>query len=399
MEKYGNIVKIEEVKRLAEARDYKKALEIIETIDVEEIKIATDLSTFAEVLTKNGRYKEAMEVLNKLYDKSISRRVVYGLLEVSIKSNNLNLANRYYKEYIDIAPKDPTRYIFQYLIYKLEGKSIKEQIIPLKDLKKYEYIEEWAYELATLYHKADMKIECISECNDIIIWFGSGDYVERAKLLKGYYEGEIDLFKLVKEKEEAKLLEQKEVEEKVEAERRKAEEEKKKDQELNNQLKSLFDHANIDYKDIFADFLNHNYIKEQIVESLIKIDNKETNFFNVVVTSNDTNSKYDKTSFSKAMLTALYKLGYISSNKVGIISGNEFNKIDLEKEKKTIKNCSIIIDNAPLLDDDKVKDIEKLFLDEEETYSIVLQGNHNKTRDFFEQNPNLTEYFSIKVEL
>ena len=157
MEKYKNIIKIEEVRRLAANKDYKKAALIIDSMNIKKIKAIIDLTTIADVLTQNQRYEEATKVLNKVYTRTQSRRVVNQLLEVSIRRKDLPLAKKYYGEYIELAPRDPWRFIFKYLLLKLEDKPIEEQITQLEELKNYEYTEEWAYELAALYHKAGME--------------------------------------------------------------------------------------------------------------------------------------------------------------------------------------------------------------------------------------------------
>lgn len=404
MEKYDNIVKVQEIKLLIENNDYRQAVLIVDTMDIDQIKATTDLSTIAEVLTKNQRYDQAMKVLNIIYDKGKSRRVVYQLLQVSIKSNNLPLAKRYYREYIELAPHDPTQYIFRYLIAKLGKRPTEEQIISLKELKKYEHIEEWMYELATLYHKADMKDECIEECNEIIVLFGSGDYVKRAKLLKGYYEGEIDLFNLsnqsnyVDDDEETKpKLEE------LDADQLKEDRtEVTETDELRirgDYLEEFISNTDIDYKEIFGDFLENDNIKQQLINTLIELDTNNMTNFNLIITTDGNYDSCENTSLSKAMVKVLYKLGYISSSKVGIIDGEIINSINLSNQKKSLRNCSLIIDNASILEDYSVKSIEKLILEKKQNVVIVLQGNEMEIERFMEKSPTLQQYFSINIRL
>lgn len=207
MEKYENIIKIEEIRKLVEDNQYIKALKILETMDVHKIKSLTDLSILADVLTQNERYDEAMELLTRIYTKTKTRRVLYQLVDLSIKCGKVEEAQDYLERYITVAPQDSYRFIFRYCIDKLSGESNEVLIASLEQLKEHEYIEMWAYELAKLYHKAGMKDKCIRECSDIILWFGDGIYVEKAKLLKGYYVGEINPIHMLKakEKKEAEL--------------------------------------------------------------------------------------------------------------------------------------------------------------------------------------------------
>ncbi len=201
MEKYDNIVKIEEIRRLSDNNQYGKALDILNTMDINKIKALTDLSIIADVLTQNERYDDARMLLTKMYTKSKTRRTLYQLVELSIKCGNVSDAEEYLELYIKAAPQDFYRYIFRYCIDKISGKPYEALMTSLEQLKEYEYIEKWAYELAKLYHKAGMKDMCVRECSDIILWFGDGLYVEKAKLLKGYYVGEINPIHMLKAKE------------------------------------------------------------------------------------------------------------------------------------------------------------------------------------------------------
>ena len=389
MEKYENIIKIEEVRRLVESKDYKKAASIIDSMNIKKIKTFIDLITIAEVLIQNQRYEEAMEVLNKIYNKSQSRRVISQLLDVSIRSRDLSLANKYYNEYIELAPKDPWRFIYKYLILKLEDKPIEEQIIQLEELKKYEHIEEWAYELATLYHKAGMKEECIRECNNIILWFGTGDYVKRAELLKDHYEEKIDLLAIIKEKQ----IEEQE------------DKEDKEEQEEKDVLEEYFQGTDVDYKEIFADFFNNIEIKQRIVNILEEVDSNKASYLNLIITSDksttnkENEEELDKVSFAKALLKVLYKLDMIKCKKVGMIDAKDLNGIDFKQKKKVIKNCSLIIDNASLMKDQTVDDVEELILDNKQKILVVLLDDQEKINKLFEEQPQLFLYFHKTVEL
>ncbi len=193
MEKYKTIILIEKIKKCLEDGKCEEALSIAEAIDKKKIKNLSDLSIVAECYFQNLKYEEAKKLFLRMYDKNRSRRIVAQLVHLSIKLKDVEEANSYLSEFIEIAPKDFYRYIFQYSIDKMTKAPIVKLIEDLEALKKTEYIESWAYELAKLYHKASLKDKCLAECNDIILWFGDGDYVERAKALKAYYLGELDV--------------------------------------------------------------------------------------------------------------------------------------------------------------------------------------------------------------
>lgn len=436
MGKYENIIKIEKISHLLNEKEYKKAAHIVDSIEINKIKEVTDLNIIADALTQNKRYNEAMDVLNRIYTKSQSRRIVYQLLDVSIKMGDLELAKEYYEEYHQLAPRDPYCFIFQYFIDKMDGKPIKDQIQSLEDLKAYEYMEEWAYELATLYHKAGMKEQCIQECSDIILWFGSGIYTKKARLLKGYYEGEIDLFQLLREQEEKeekkiselsevneeKMSETSEKEEKTsENNERKervigynGEEEKEisEDPEKNvekvseiivseenlqeDRLEDFFSEYSINYKKIFGNYITINENKEQILDALEEIKNNSINHINFIITGNpDT----DITSFTKAMLSILCKLDYIKTNKVGIICGEKLNKIDMNQKIKILNNCSIIIQNASVLDDKTLDEIEKLMQEEMRNLVVVLEDTDANLEQLQFRREELSQFFNFTIHV
>ncbi|MBH1941900.1 hypothetical protein I5677_13435 [Mobilitalea sibirica] len=192
MGSYEIIVKTEEIKKRVQEGDYTSAQIILDTLELKKVKNTSDMSLMAEVFIYNERYEEAYELLLKIYHKSKLRKVLYQLVWVCIKRKNTDDAIRYLEEYEKIAPKDFYKYILRYKIDKLLGKPYDVLIETLKTLKETEYMEQWAYELAKLYYKAGMEKECIKECSDIILWFGEGSYVEKARILKAYYLGEAD---------------------------------------------------------------------------------------------------------------------------------------------------------------------------------------------------------------
>lgn len=205
MEKYKTIVQIEKIKKCLESGECKEALEIAEKIDKKKLKNLSDIGIVAESYFQNQQYDTAKELFLRIYDKSRSRRVVAQLVHLSIRLQDIMEAEQYLEEFIEIAPLDFYQYIFRYSIDKLKKMPLVKLIEDLEELKKEEYIESWAYELAKLYHKAGLKDKCIAECNDIILWFGEGAYVDRAKALRAYYLGELDAsFFIQKTDEETK---------------------------------------------------------------------------------------------------------------------------------------------------------------------------------------------------
>lgn len=213
MGSYENIIKLEEMKRKVDEGDLLAALKILDSLDHKRIKHITDQHLIAEVLTENGRYEEAAELYLKIYEKTKSRKALFQLTEISIKLNNTEDAQYFLEEYQKLAPKDYYNYVFRYKFDKLKGESYEHLIEILEELKKQEYTEKWAYELAKLYYKAGLEQKCIDECNDIVLWFGEGSFVEKAKILRSYYLTGTDKAGIMKEiKRRAGVLEEAETE-------------------------------------------------------------------------------------------------------------------------------------------------------------------------------------------
>lgn len=177
------------MKSLAAENDYKGAAEIADTINWHKIKNSKALIKAGEIYEKVGRYQESKDILLMAYDCSqIGRMIVYRLAEVAIRMGNYSEAKEYYDEFVEIAPHDNLKYVLRYEINKAEGADIGTLIAVLEELKEQEYLEEWAFELACLYHRAGMSDKCIEACDELILWFGDGPYVERALELKMLYQ-------------------------------------------------------------------------------------------------------------------------------------------------------------------------------------------------------------------
>ncbi|MCR5521922.1 MAG: hypothetical protein K6F44_08490 [Lachnospiraceae bacterium] len=188
MEKYKFIVKLGQIKDLIAKGQDEKAIELAETVDFKKVKNIEDLGNIAALFLKNGMLLKARECYLELYDRVANRNTVMQLINLALRLKRPNEAEKYLREYLKIDRNDFYGLIFRYNIDKLEGKPYKELIPTLEKLKKKEYIEAWAYELAKLYHKSGDVEKCIAECDDLIVFFGEGEYVERAKALKDYYE-------------------------------------------------------------------------------------------------------------------------------------------------------------------------------------------------------------------
>ena len=189
MDKYEYRVKTEQMLDYMEKKQYKKAMEIADTIDWRRVKNSTMLSTVSEIYECNGENQKSRDILFIAYDRAPeSRKIVYRLGTLAVKLQDLQEAEDCYEEFVKVAPKDPNRYILKYKILKAQNAPIGKQIEALVEFKKVEYVEKWAYELAKLYNDAGMVSECLEECDDLILWFSEGKYVLEAMRLKMQYK-------------------------------------------------------------------------------------------------------------------------------------------------------------------------------------------------------------------
>lgn len=189
MDKYEYNLKLDQMKSLCAEENYSAAAEIADTINWNKIKNVNALVRAGEIYEKVDRYEDSKDVLLMAYDRSpIGRMIIYRLAEVAIKMGDFTAAQEYFDEFVEIAPHDNLKYVLKYSIKKAQGAGYEELIPILEELKDQEYLEEWAYELAYLYHKAGISDKCIDACDELILWFGNGPYVERALELKMLYQ-------------------------------------------------------------------------------------------------------------------------------------------------------------------------------------------------------------------
>ena len=189
MDKYEYKLKLDQMKSLTAEHNYEKAAEIADTINWNKIKNVNALVKVGEIYENSCCLEDSREVLLMAYDRSpIGRMIIFRLAKVAIKMKNFDEAKDYYQEFVEIAPHDNLKYVLKYEICKAQGANIETLIGILEELKEQEYTEEWAFELACLYHKAGMADKCVEACDELVLWFGEGPYVERALELKMIYQ-------------------------------------------------------------------------------------------------------------------------------------------------------------------------------------------------------------------
>lgn len=193
MSKLDSMMKCAQARSLVNEGNYEQALEIVEGIHIESVKSITDLKIMADVYMRTGQYEDAREIYFRLYDRIQTRSVLYYMIYLSVKCGLNEEAEDFYKEYQEKDKDSVDRLILNYYIEKAKGADSAKKITCLQEICEEEYIEEWAYELAKMYHKAGMEEECVDECSKIILWYGDGVIVEKAMLLKLHYVDGLDI--------------------------------------------------------------------------------------------------------------------------------------------------------------------------------------------------------------
>ena len=189
LDKYEYKVRADEIKALIAEGEYAEAVKIADTIDWRRVKSVMMLCTISDLYKINRRYEDSRDILLLAYEKHTgSRLIVYSLCELSIKLEEYVQALEYYKEFVQLAPKDTSRYVLQYKLYEAQDVSLEERIEVLEEFKKKDYREKWAYELAYLYHRVGLESKCVEECDEMFLWFGDGRYVLKALELKQLHQ-------------------------------------------------------------------------------------------------------------------------------------------------------------------------------------------------------------------
>ncbi len=214
MDKYEYKLCSEEIKSLIKKRNFRKAMEIADTVDWTRVRSVSTLCTISDLYKINQRYKESKALLQQAYERYPGgRMIVYSLCELCIKMDEIVQAIEYYKEFVQMAPTDNGKFILQYKIYEAQDVSLEERIAVLEELKKRDYREKWGYELAYLYHRIGLTTKCVEECDQLVLWFREGKYVKKAMELKMLHqalsqEQEIIYQSMLPEKEQRAHIEQ-----------------------------------------------------------------------------------------------------------------------------------------------------------------------------------------------
>ncbi len=189
MDKFEYKASADEIKALIAEGEYAEAAKIADKIDWRRVRSVMMLCTISDLYKINRRFQESKDILLLAYEKHpTGRLIIYSLCELCIKMGEYDQASEYYKEFVQIAPRDTGRYVLQYRLYEALDVSIEERIAILEEFKKREPREKWVYELAYLYHRIGLTTKCVEECDEMFLWFGEGRYVIKALELKALHQ-------------------------------------------------------------------------------------------------------------------------------------------------------------------------------------------------------------------
>ncbi len=457
MGNYDIIVKTEEIRKKVEEGDLLSAQNILDAIDTKKVKNISDLSLMAEVFKENERYDEAAELYLKIYERTKTRKTTSQMVNISIKRNKIEEAEEYYEKYLKLAEGDFDSFVFRYKLDKIKGASYEQLIQTLQALKKIDYTEKWAYELAKLYYKAGMEEECTKECSDIILWFGEGVYVEKAKMLRSYFSGETNKERMMEQllrkvdsssdstsqnqgidiehsRENTQTTDTGNQEENigiksdftVEKETEELEDVLKKDiktimtdenivdlqetfevlqvkedstgeeaaLEEDTILSNIAKEYNINPEEIFGEFLKEIAIKKQLVSSLANILRQEPIL--ILITGKE---GVGKTTLAKDLALFMSKTSRIQSSKVAKISAQKLNAVDLEAKRDTLKSCCLLIDQASELSPTAIDSLLELSRDLQGDFAVIFEENTINYNKLLSKGNNLAEVIKSKIQL
>ncbi len=422
MGKLDSMIKCAQARNLLEEKQIEKAAELIEQIDIEKVKSIMDLRTIGQIYIESKRFLDARDVYLLIFDKVQSRSALYHLIYLSIQCGLLEEAEHFYEDYKKIDRDSAECYILNFYIQKAKGANHAELIVYIKDILSYEYLEEWAYELAKLYHKEGMEEACIEECTKIILWFGEGIIVEKAMLLKLHYVEGIDISsrKAIDETrnlaaelriaariadrqereryeteqedvedffEDKDLIEAaKEVQTKIELDEQpelKFEEQIKEQLEVESE-QPVLEQRKVEQVEVETVLqTGEKSKKEQMIESIVEeaIRTRQMPHFSVIG-----NNEEKTMEITKKLMRELCEKGVLKTPRIARIAAAKVNSINLEEKREQLEGSCLLIEGAHELSLESLQTLCQImkrmrinvvvgFVDEEEAMNELLNRN------------------------
>ena len=401
MDKYEFSIKAEQIKKMVSQGDYKTAMQIADTIDWNRVRNANLLSSIAEIYEKNGEYEEAKDILLLAFERApVGKRFLYKLSELSLSSGSIEDAVEFYKEFLDVSPEDPRKFLLQYMILKAKGAMASQLVRPLEQFTATELEEQWLYELAKLYGEAGREDDCVRTCDKMILLFGMGKYVDKAMDLKLHYRplrdediaasSEKEDLKdtavteekrtpeLMKEEKDDTLLEEEQAEDFSDAEENEPKEEQFEDREkeeaeeveepLHTEELSFEAPEQVSSEEEAKFPSYHMIIEAKTLDEAFKIAVEEIKYFHKE-----------------------YKLNF----KVAKIDADKLNEKGFAVFADKLKERDLIIESAGKLKYSVLDEIEQHILHPEDASSVVLIDVTDHFDRLAEDRPKFLNYFDI----
>lgn len=455
---------LEEIKTYLEEENYEAAAEAADRVSVNRVKTASEFNLLGKAYKKNEDYLQAKEMFERSYAERCSRVTLLDLMDCCLETGELEEAEKWFDEYHRISPEDKTTlYVYRYKIEKRKGREKRLLLAILEELKAVEYLEEYAYELAKVYHKLGMAEECMNECRDIILWFGAGATVERAKALLAYYKGEFSLEDIKNAGERYLARRQEEGEDDIEPEY--AEEEAQPEyeepsaEEFGNEspeeyeeevfeeeqeaLEDTEELPEIDLSglgfseqeavpdqnqrgedELFEPFyvlqpVTNAKLARLLSEKKVSLLEEMKNFermeqvhkqlvksLELVLTDKEKayfvvtgEKKTGKTTFAFAWIRLLYRLGIVKYDRTATINAVQLNQINMEDYREQLTNCNLIVENAGGMTQEAVEAVLRFSKGRKGSICVILEDSTRSINKFLRGREDLNGLFNNRIHL
>lgn len=405
MGRYDIIVRLAEIRRLMHVKKYSDAFKKIENINLEKLKAITDLNLIAEVFIKNEQFDEARQLFWRVYEKSPTRRVIYQLIVLSIKTDNIEDATELYQEYKELDEGSSDRIILKYCLDRALGVEKEQLIKHLERLKKTDYQEEWGYELAKLYHKMGMEEACVRECSDIILWFGEGLIVEKAKLLKLHYVEGLDILadsgkkkeKPEPEKAPEELVPEEEVSEEEDETEKEPEEPEQSEDVVSAEPEEAEEEAAAEVSaEPEADQETEVNLEQGPFDELFQqMEQSEEPVHFTLIEETNTQMLDTVREFAKE----LYAREYLPTSQIAKINGEKLNKISLLDSYERLRNGCLLVEQAGDLTGKASDELIQMMDEMEDSIVVILEDKEEAIEWLFKKNKNLKKRVSYNIYL
>lgn len=430
MDKYEFSIKAEQIKKLSSQGDYKTAMQIADTIDWNRVRNANLLSSIADIYEYNGEYEEAKDILLMAFERApVGKRFLYKLSELSLRSGSIEEAIEFYKEFLDVSPEDPRKYLLRYKILKAKGAMASQLVGPLEQFTETELDEKWLYELAKLYGEAGREEDCIALCDKMILLFGMGKYVDKAQDLKLQYRPfeedtrrapRKESFALPEEEPASEALAPKEVSrEEIQREKEKQAEsnalsrsEEKPEQEKESETDTFSKEETVGASDQTSDNMSPEDSKE--ASKKYSEDSSEEKAEGKDAAQEETPAATDKKeeaiptyhmiieadTLEEGFKIAVEEIKYFHQEynlafKVAKTNADKLNEKGFAPFAEKLKERDLIIEEAGKLKYSVVDEIERYIQNPKDASSIILVDVYDHFDRMAEDRPRFIDYFDI----